>query len=185
MKRTLCQFLAVSLAFAGVSLNAFAGSGTGEVDFGQLARPGKGGDYVEINVTHNLAALAAQLVEKQQPEAAKLLRNVEHVYVNVVGVTDQNRAELEKRIHEIRNRIQKQGWESVVTVQKQSGEDVGIYVKTRGDEAVEGIVITALDKRKGAVFVNVVGDIRRTNIAALGEALNIDPLKKLGEKIKK
>ncbi|HKI70430.1 MAG TPA: DUF4252 domain-containing protein [Verrucomicrobiae bacterium] len=185
MKRTICQFLAVSLVFAGASLNAFAGSSAGEVDFGQLAKPGNGGDYVEINVTHNLAALAAQLVEKQQPEAAKILRNVERVHVNVVGVTDENRAKLKKRIHEIRSRIHQQGWESVVTVQKQSGEDVGIYVKTRGDEAVEGIVITVFDGKKDAVLVNVVGNIKPGQLSALGEALHIDPLKKLGEKFKK
>lgn len=185
MKRTISQFLAASLVLAGASLNALAGSSAGEVDFGQITKPGNGGDYVEINVTHNLAALAAQLVEKQQPDAAKILRNVERVHVNVVGVTDENRDELKKRIREIRNRVQKQGWESVVTVQKQSGEDVGIYVKTRGDEAVEGIVITVFDGKKEAVLVNIVGDIKPDQIAALGEALHIDPLKKLAKKIKK
>ena len=130
MKRSISQFLAVAILTAGASLNAIAGSSPGEVDFGQLAKPGNGGDFVEINVSHNLAALAAQLVEKQQPEAAKLLRSVQLVHVNVVGVTDENRAELKKRIHEIRSRIEKQGWQSVVTARKQTGEDVGIYVKT-------------------------------------------------------
>jgi hypothetical protein len=156
------------------------------VDFGRLGEPDTGGKYIEVNLGRNLISLAARLVEKHEPEAAKLLRSVQLVRVNVVGLGDDNRAETEKRVRGIRSQLDKQGWERIVTVQEQNGEDVGIYIKARADEALEGIVITILDGgKKEAVFVNIVGDIKPEQIVALGEALNIDPLKKIGGSLKK
>lgn len=186
MKRSINQFMALAILAAGLNLDAFAGTNPGEVDFGKLGEPDKGGKYIEVNLGRNLISLAARLVEKHQPEAAKLLRSVQLLRVNVVGLGDDNRADTEKRVRGVRSQLDKQGWERIVTVQEQNGEDVGIYIKSRADEALEGIVITVLDgRKKEAVFVNIVGDIKPEQIAALGEALNIDPLKKFGAAAKK
>lgn len=186
MKRFINQFMAVAILAAGLNLNAFAGTNAGEVDFGKLGEPDKGGKYIEVNLGRHLISLAARLIEKPRPEAAALLRSVQLVRVNVVGLGDDNRTDTEKRVRDIRTQIEKLGWERVVTVQEQTGEDVGIYIKARADEALEGIVITVLDNRKKeAVFVNIVGDIKPEQLAALGEALNIDPLKKIGGSVKK
>lgn len=186
MKRSINQFMAFAILAAGLNLHAFAGTSPGEVDFGKLGEPDKGGKYIEVNVGRHLISLAARLIEKPQPEAAKLLRSVQLVRVNVVGLGEDNRADTEKRVRNIRSELEKLSWERVVTVQEENGEDVGIYVKARGDEALEGIVITVLDgRKKEAVCVNIVGDIKPEQIAALGEALNIDPLKKLGGSVKK
>ena len=47
-------------------------------------------------------------------------------------------------------------------------------------------MVTVLDGNKQeAVVVNVVGDIKPEQLAALGEAMNIEPLKKAGGSIKK
>ena len=73
----------------------------------------------------------------------------------------------------------KQGWERVVTV-RQKDDDVVVYLKTRGDEAVEGIVVTLIEHNSEAVLVNIVGDLRPEKIAVIGERLNIEPLKKVG-----
>jgi len=71
-----------------------------------------------------------------------------------------------------------------VAVQKK-GEDVGVFLKTRGEETIEGLVVTVLDGRKEAVLVNIVGDIKPEKIAVVGEKLNIDPLKKIGRELGK
>jgi len=186
MKRSINQFMALAIVAAGLNLNAFAGTSPGEVDFGKLGEPDTGGKYIEVNLGRNLISLAARLVEKHEPEAAKLLRSVQLVRVNVIGLNDENRSDAEKRVKDIRGQLDKQGWERVVTVQEQSGEDVGVYVKARADEALEGVVVTVMDAgKKEAVFVNIVGDIKPEQIVALGEALNIDPLKKIGGSLKK
>lgn len=156
----------------------------GFVDFGKFAPPSGGGQFVEVNVKAQLLGLAARLIEKQEPEVAALLRDLKGVRVNVVGVDDANRADLEERIRKIRVALDEAGWQRVVTVQDKD-ENVGVYLKQRGEEAIDGVVVTVIDGGKEAVFVNVVGDIRPEKLAVLGEKLHIEPLKKVGEAVKK
>jgi hypothetical protein len=183
MKKSLCRSFAFALITASLSLTARAES-PGVVDFGKFTPPGKGSGFVEVHVRSNLLALAAQLLEKQQPEAAKLLRNVQLVRINVVGLTEENREEMQNRIQKIRQDLDGRGWERNVNVQGKAGEDVGVYTQTRGTEALAGVAITVIDP-KNVVLVNVVGDIRPEQIAALGESLNIKPLKEIGDTVKK
>src|SRR6185295_8024322 len=96
----------------------------GLVDFGKFTPPGKGGEFVEVHVKSNLIAFASQLVEKEQPDAAKLLRNVQLVQVYVVGLTEENREEMQKRVQKIRQDLDGRGWERNVHVQGKDGEDV-------------------------------------------------------------
>ena len=42
-----------------------------------------------------------------------------------------------------------------------------------------------IDPKDGVVLVNIVGDIKPEQVAAIGEALNIKPLEKIGETLKK
>ena len=184
MKNSLRYSLATALVAASLTLNAHAGASTGQVDFVQFTAPGKGGEFVEIQLKSNLIGLAAQLVGKAEPDAAKILNSVEAIRVNVVGLTAENREELTKRVQKIRADLDTQSWERIVNVQGKKGEDVGIFTKTRGNEALAGIVITVIDSEH-VVLVNVVGDIKPDQIASLGESLKIRQLKEAGEAIKK
>jgi len=183
MKKALCYPFTVALVAASLCLTAHADS-PGVVDFGKFTPPGKGGEFVEVNVRSNLLIFAAQLVEKEQPDAAKLLRSVELVRVNVVGLTDENREELQKRIEKIWQDLEGRGWERNVNVQGKDGEDVGVYIQMSGGTALAGVAVTVVDKEH-VVLVNVVGDIKPEQIVALGESLNIQPLKELGAAGKK
>ncbi len=176
--------LAIAAIAVGVGVNVLAGPPAGQVDFGKFTPPGDGGQFVEIQVNSNLLSLAAQVVEKQQPDAAKLLRSVQLVHVNVIGLTDGNRAELEKRVRQIRHDLDAQGWDHNVAVQDKDGQDVGVYTKTRGGEALAGLAITVIDAKDQVVLINIVGDIRPEQVAALGEKLNIEPLKDVGAALK-
>jgi hypothetical protein len=184
MKRTFQTLLAITALLAAAPLSVHAADSPGYVDFGKFTAPANGGEFVEVNVGSNLISLAAQLVEKLEPDAAKLLRSVQGVRVTVVGLTDENRADLEKRVRQIRSGLETQGWDRVVTAQ-QKDEDVGIYVKTRGGEALAGVTITVFNPKKEAVFINVLGDIKPEQVAALGEQLNIKPLKDAAAALKK
>lgn len=184
MKNSLTPSLAALLIAASFTLNAGAAAAVGQVDFGKFTAPGQGGEFVEIQLKSNLLGLAAQLVGKAEPDAARILSSVESVRVNVVGLNDENREELTKRVQSIRADLNTQGWEHIVKVQGKTGEDVGIFTKTRGSEALAGVVITVIDPEH-VVLVNVVGDIKPEQIAALGESLKIRHLKEAGEVIKK
>jgi hypothetical protein len=155
----------------------------GMVDFGKFTKP-TNGELVEINLTSDTIAMALQVAGKGQPDLAEVLRGLNSIRVNVVGLDNQNREEVIARMKSTRGELDKLGWQRVVSVQEKN-DDVGIYLKTRGQEAVEGVVITVLDGRKEAVFINIVGDIKIEKLAALGDKLNLGALKKVGEALKK
>ena len=182
MKTALRRLFATALIAAASTLATHAES-PGLVDFGKFTAPGNGSEFVEVQVRSNLLNFAATLVEKEEPDAAKLLRSVQLVRVNVVGLTDANREEIQKRVKDIRQNLESKGWERNVNVQGKDGEDVGVYIQMQGSSALAGVAVTVID-RQNVVLVNLVGDIRPEQIAALGEKLNIQPLKKIGEAVK-
>jgi uncharacterized protein DUF4252 len=154
----------------------------GQVDFGTFSPPHSGGEFVEVKISSNLIGLAAGLLEKQEPQIAEVLNGIKLVHVNVIAMDDENRADLEQRSEKIRKQLEGKGWERVVTAQKE-GEDVGVYIKTRNKDTVEGVAITVMEGKRQAVFVNIVGDIKPSQLAMVGERLHIDPLKKISEEI--
>jgi Domain of unknown function (DUF4252) len=179
MKHLACLSAATALLLTASLTPAWAADKEkqpGAIDFGKIT-PAAGGTFVEVNVKAQLISLAARLVEKEEPAAADLLRNLKAVRVNVVGLDEGNREELQGILKKLRSELDRSGWERIVTVQDKD-EEVGVFVKHRGDEAIEGIVVTVVDGDKEAVLVNVVGDIDPEKIALLGEKLGIDPLKK-------
>jgi len=156
----------------------------GQVDLGVFSPPAGGGEFVEVNLTSSLISLAARFVEKEDAQVAELIKGVHLVRVNVVGVDDQNRREIEQRVQKIRKQLEGKGWEKIVTA-RQKGQDVGVYLKTRDQETVQGLVVVVVDADKQAVFVNVVGNIRPEQLSMLGEKFHLEPLKQIGAAIEK
>ena len=154
MKNTICTNIAV-LAVAGLALTTRAETSPGYVEFGKLTPPGKGAEFVEVQIRSNLLGLAAGIVAKENPEAAKVIRSVELIQVNVVGITKENRAELDQRLAKVRADLDAKNWERNVSVQGKKGEDVAVFTKTRGAEALAGIAINQffqLRKTDGLAF---------------------------------
>jgi hypothetical protein len=180
------RIMLVAAVRIGIAVLASAGAGAagekltpGQVEFGAFSAPESNGEFVEVNVPASLLGLAARFVEKQEPDIAKLLNGLELVHVNVIPLNDQNRAELEKRAEKVRKDLEAKGWECVVKAATKE-QDIAIYLKSQGKEAVQGLALVLLDGKDKAVFANVVGDIRPEQLALLGERLHIDPLKNLG-----
>lgn len=179
--RQTCALAAASLLFT-TSLRAAESAG-GLVNFGKFTKP-TNGELVEVNLTSDMISMAMQLAGKGQPDFTEALSGLHSVSVNVVGLDDQNRDEVTTRMKSVRAQLDAGGWQPVVKVQEKK-EDVGIYLKTRGKEAIEGVVITVLEGRKQAVFINVAGDLRMDKLSALGDKLNIKELKKVAGEIMK
>ncbi len=180
MKRFMPITLGTVILAASLAASAPAETlAPGQVDFGSFSPP-EGGEFVEVNLTSSLIALASKFAEKADADVAQLLRGLHQVRVNVIGLNDENRPDLEKRAQNIRKQLDKKGWERIVTAQKE-GQDVSVYLKTQNKDTVQGLVVMVMDGSKQAVFVNVVGDIKPDQIAMLGEKLHIESLKKAGE----
>jgi hypothetical protein len=179
--RQTCAIAVASLLFTA-SLRA-ADSPPGVVNFGKFTKPANG-ELVEVNLSGDTIAMALQVAGKGQPDLAEALSGLHSIRVNVVGLDDQNREEVTARMKSVRSELDAGGWQPIVKVQEKK-DDVGIYLKTRGKDVVEGVVVTVLDGRKEAVFINVAGDIKMDKLAALGDKLNIGALKKAAEALMK
>lgn len=180
MKRIISSTVLLGLLLATHGLCA---QPTGFVDFGDIAELA-GGSTVDVHLKGPLLSMAAKIVDKTEAEAAAVLRSLQLVRVNVFKLDDSNRAEVQKRIKAIRSDLEDKKWEQLVSV-REKNEEVGVYVKTRGEEAIEGLVVTVLDGKNEAVLVNIVGDFKPEQLGTLAEKFNIDPLKKFQAKAKK
>ena len=177
MKTTPRFLLALATLTTCLVTGAFAAdSAPGFVDFGSLTASTKG-DYVEVKLDGFMLRLASKFVKHEDPATAELLANLKSVRVNVVSLDAGNRDATTDRVASIRKQLEGKGWEQIVTVRGKREENVAVYVKHRGDEAIEGIVVTVIDGRKNeAVFVNIVGDVKPDQLAGLAKHLHIDQL---------
>ena len=179
MKTILRLSAALAAIYLGATLSA-ATPEAGAIDFGKFS-PTSGAQFVEVNINSNLIAMVANFTKKAEPEVGEILGGLKAIRVNVMGLTDENREEIANKITSVRSQLEKGGWDRIVTVMD-GAEDVGVFMKTKGAEVVEGIVVTVLSGKKEAVFVNIIGDIRPEKLATIGERFNIEPLKHLPAK---
>lgn len=170
--------LAASLALSAPPNHAAQNGSSGRVDFGVFTPPASGGEFVEVNIGSAVISMAATLVEKQEPEVARLVSGLRSIKVAVIGIDDGNRVELENRAKAVTRQLLDRGWERIVSVQKQ-GQDVGVFLKTRTKEVVEGLTLVMLEGTKQAVFINVDGDIKPEQLALIGERFHLEPLKEV------
>lgn len=176
-------FAAATFSLALTTFASAADIETGAIDIGQLM-PAAKGQFVEINLSPALLKFAARIAARREPEAAELIRNLKSIRVNVVGLDDSNRTATIEKIEGVRRKLETQGWTKMVTVrEKNGGDNVDVHVMQRGEEAIDGLVVTVLDKKGEAVFVNIVGNINADQIAQIAEKFDIEPLRKVHLKI--
>lgn len=177
------SFAAATLSLALTTFATAAELESGAIDIGQLM-PSAKGEFVEVNLSAAMLKFAARIAARQEPEAAELIRNLKSIRVNVIGLDDSNRAATVEQIEGVRRKLEAQGWTKLVTVRERNGGDnVDVHVKQRGEEAIDGLVVTVLDKKGEAVFVNIVGNINADQIAQLAEKFDIEPLRRVHMKI--
>jgi hypothetical protein len=171
----LAATCAAGLAFASLSATA---AEPGLVDFGPALSGVPSTTNIEVNLPEPLLAFAATIAKCQDTDAAALIKDLKQVRVHVLGLDDKNRADLTARVQKIRADLADQGWHRTVNVQD-NGDDVSVLVKIGRNSAIEGLTVTVIGKDNEAVFVNIVGNIDPTRIAAIGERYGIDHLKKI------
>lgn len=179
MKRLLITACAACTLLALPTLAAEeTDSQSTKVDFGTFS-PSEDGTFVEIKVSKGLINMAARITQDSEPELAKILSGLKSVRVNVVEFDENEGKEIQSRVQSIRSQLDEQQWERVVTV-KENEEDVGIYVKLKEEESIEGLVVTVISGNE-AILVHVDGSIRPEELAQVGERLNLPPLERIGE----
>lgn len=186
MKSSFRSLLAATTASLALAAAAFAAveDEPGYVDIGQLV-PSTKGQFVEVNLSPALMKFAARLAKHQEPDAAEIVGDIKHVRVNVVGLDDANRATNIEKIEAARAKLESQGWAKLVTVREANdGDNVAIFAKMKGEDSIEGLVVTVIDRKGEAVFVNIVGTINPDKIASLAEKYDLEPLRHVKIKAK-
>jgi len=177
------NFIRTTLAAATLSLASATSTWAveetepGFVDIGQFA-PSAAGQFVEVNLSPVMLKFAAKIAAHQEPEAAELINSLKRIRVNIVGMDDSNRADTVAKIDSIRRKLESQGWTQLVTVRdRNDGDNVDVHVKQRGGDNIDGLVVTIIDKKGEAVFVNIVGNISADQLATIAEKFDIAPLR--------
>ena len=172
-----CVLITTGLSLAlACAVNAVENE-PGYIDIGQLM-PAAKGQFVEVNLSSGLLKFAAKIAQHKEPEAAELIGNLKSIRVNVVSLDDSNRDGIMEKIETVRRSLETQGWTQMVTVrEKNGGDNVSVHVKQRGEDAIDGLVVTVIDRKGEAVFVNIVGNINADQIARIADKFDIDPLK--------
>jgi len=179
MKSVRSLLIATGLSVALSTVAYAAESEVGAIDIGQLM-PSAKGQFVEVNLSHSMLKFAAKLTARQEPETAELIRNLKSIRVNVVGMDDSNRAATIEQIESVRRKLETQGWTKMVTVrEKDGGDNVNVHIMQRGEDTIDGLVITVIDHKGEAVFVNIVGNINADQIAKIADKFDIEPLRKV------
>jgi hypothetical protein len=177
------SLVAASFALVLTGAARSAEAEPGYVDFGQLM-PSAKGQFVEVNLSPALLKFAAKIAAHQEPDAAELIGNLKRVRVNVVGLDEGNRAGAVEQIESIRRKLAADGWTPVVSVREENdGNNVNVHVKQRSEDAIDGLVVTVIDKKGEAVIVNVVGNITAEQINKVAEKYDIEPLRKIHVKL--
>lgn len=154
----------------------------GEFDFGGFAGL-EDTQAVEVNLGPGLINLASKVAGKADSQTGRLLGGLKAVRIHVFNLNNENRRTLEDRFAEIRKNLGDAGWERILMA-KENRQDVAIYTKLRGGEAVEGLVITVMNERKQAVLINIVGDIKVDQLADVADRLDLEPLKRISGSLK-
>ena len=183
MKSLRSLLVASGLSVALSTIAYAAPTEAGYIDIGQLM-PSAKGQFVEVNLSSGMLKFAAKLAARHEPDAAELVGNLKSIRVNVVGLDDANRASNVEKIEAVRRKLEGQGWTKMVTVrEKDGGDNVDVHVMQRGEDAIDGLVVTVIDHKGEAVFVNIVGNINADQISKIADKYDIDPLKKIHVKL--
>lgn len=175
MKASKLIGIMAGAALAISSAASPAAESGGRVDFGSFTPPESGGQFVEINVGATLINMAVNLIKREEPDVAHVISGLRSIRVNVIGLDQGNKADIRSRAQKLGRDLAEKGWERVVAAHEK-GQEVGVYLKTRAQDVVQGLTVVVLEAEKQAVFINVDGDIKPEQLAMLGEHMNLEPL---------
>lgn len=182
---------AVLLVFMTASINLFAQNKAdykndpGYVDFGNMSKYLNGDNVTEVNIESYLLKMVGRATEEDDPELSKMLNGLKLIKVYSFKVPVKNQGEVVSKIGEINSKLESDDWNRIVKV-KSPKDNANVYIKTNKDQShILGLVVTSLDKKGDAAFVNIVGRIDLDAIGKLGSKFNIPSLDSVNNKGKK
>ncbi len=140
---------------------------------------------LDISLDAPLLALVARAQEEEDPEFARLMRNLTAIRVRGYPTRPADADAVTARTRRLADRLEAQGWTRAVYIRNSDGTGragrsdlVSVYVR-RDDNGVAGLTLLVTDARGESVFVNIVGALAPEQVATLGRGLGLDGVPRL------
>jgi hypothetical protein len=153
----------------------------GYVDFGNLTQFENDDNITEVLLEENLLKMVSKMSKEDDPELTNLLGNLKLIKVNVFQVDDKNQKSVQNKITEIDKMLSGKNWSRIVK-SKQKGEMAYVYIKEDSNNKIAGLVVTTIQDKGEAAFINIVGQIDLEQIGKLGDKFNIPDLNGIDKK---
>ncbi len=150
----------------------------GYIDFKSIEALMDTDESTEIIIEEKLLRMVGRLAKHEDPELQELLENIKLVKAMTFDVSNKNYKELSKIVMDMAASLDKKGWDRIV--KSKSRENIAyVYIKTEGEEGINGLAVMSVDENGEAAFVNVVGTIDLDAIGRLGSKFDIPALYKV------
>lgn len=150
----------------------------GYLDFKNIESLMNTDESTEIIIEEKLLRMVGRLAKHEDPELQDLLENIKLVKAVTFDVYDKNYKELHKIVSDMAVDLDKKGWDRIV--KSKSRDNIAfVYIKTEGEEGINGLAVMSVEESGQAAFVNVVGTIDLDAIGRLGAKFDIPALYKV------
>jgi hypothetical protein len=120
--------------------------------------------------------LVSKFVEIEDQEMSDIMKKLRLVRVQVFDVDRAAAEKFSEAAAETTKKLDSKGWERVVRV-RDDGENVDVYIKPSADfEWIAGVLVMVVSDDDEAIFVNIVGEIKPSDLQLLGDHFDIDEL---------
>jgi hypothetical protein len=141
----------------------------GYVDFGDLTRFEKDDNITEIYLDEGLLGMVSKM---SNDEDSKFIGGLKLIRVNVFQVDSLNHKSVRNKINEIDKGLMAKKWNRIVRT-KSKNEVVNVYIKQEANKRISGLVVTTIEEKGEAAFINIVGEINLEDMGKLGARFNI------------
>jgi hypothetical protein len=144
----------------------------GYIDFGDLSQFEKDDNITEVYLDESLLGMVSNMTDD---EDAKFISKLKLIKVNVFQVDPQNQKSVQNRINDIDKMLMSKKWNRIVR-SKSKGEIANVYIKQDANNKIAGLVVTTIEEKGEAAFINIVGQIDLEDMSKLGNQFNIPSL---------
>ena len=152
---------------------------SGYFDYSQFTSFKSGEATTEVYLEEPLLKMVAKMADGKKEGVGKLISSLKLVRVNEFNLAENEVEKTSSAIESMSKELLDKNWERIIKT-KQKNNFVNVFVKP-SNESYSGLVITMLDKKGKATFVNIVGLIDLETIGKLSEELKIPGLNKIKE----
>lgn len=150
----------------------------GYLDFQEIEALMDTDESTEIIIEEKLLRMVGRLAKHEDPELQELLNNVKLVKAVTFDVSSKNYKDLHKHVNTMAKKLDSKGWDRIV--KSKSRENIAyVYIKTEGEEGINGLAVMSVEEHGEAAFVNIVGTIDLDAIGRLGSKFDIPALYKI------